>query len=111
MFENKEDIPDIPCHSNCRCWVEEQELDDKAKAISSKVYKGQKPGTAKYDEKILSENTPTFDKPINIKPGQSAKFDGIRRISVVHAGIFVDRAKAYLPVSLVPGASIRNNRC
>lgn len=76
MFENKEDIPDIPCHSNCRCWVEEQELDDKGKAISSKVYKGQKLGTAKYDEKILSENTPTFDKPINIKPGQSAKFDG-----------------------------------
>ena len=76
VFENKEDMPDIPCHPNCRCWVEEQELDDKGKAISGKVYKGQRPGTAKDDEKILSEKTSTFDKPINIKPGQSAKFDG-----------------------------------
>ena len=43
VFENKDDIPDIPVHPNCRCWIEEQELDDNGKPISSKVYKGQKP--------------------------------------------------------------------
>ncbi len=43
IFEDKDDIPEIPVHPNCRCWVEEQELDDNGKPISSKVYKGQKP--------------------------------------------------------------------
>ena len=43
IFENKDDIPDVPVHPNCRCWVEEQELDDNGEPISSKVYKGQKP--------------------------------------------------------------------
>lgn len=42
IFEDKDDIPDIPLHPNCRCWVEEIELDNNGKPISSKVYKGQK---------------------------------------------------------------------
>lgn len=42
VFENKDDIPDIPVHPNCRCWVEEVKLDDTGKPISSKVHKGQK---------------------------------------------------------------------
>ena len=37
IFENKDDIPDVPVHPNCRCWVEEQELDDNGEPISSKV--------------------------------------------------------------------------
>ena len=43
VFENKDDIPEIPVHPNCRCWVEEIKLDDNGKTISSKPYKGQKP--------------------------------------------------------------------
>ncbi|MBR1374071.1 glycoside hydrolase family protein [bacterium] len=43
IFEDKDDIPEIPVHPNCRCWVEEVKLDDNGKPISSKVYKGQKP--------------------------------------------------------------------
>lgn len=74
VFEYNDDIPEIPLHPNCRCWVEEQELDDNGKSISSKVYKGQKPEIAK--DKILFEQTPKFGKPINTKPGQYAKFDG-----------------------------------
>ena len=57
-------------HHNCRCWVEEVKLDDNGKPISSKVYKGQKPETPKNDKKTQSEKTPTFDKPVDIKPGQ-----------------------------------------
>ncbi|HBP26955.1 MAG TPA: hypothetical protein DD611_03165 [Alphaproteobacteria bacterium] len=76
VFEDKDDIPDIPVHPNCRCWVEEVELDDNGKPISSKVYKGQKPETPKNDKETPSEKTPTFDKPVDIKPGQYAKFDG-----------------------------------
>ena len=44
VFEDKGDIPDVPVHSNCRCWVEEVKLDNNGKPISSKIYKGQKPG-------------------------------------------------------------------
>lgn len=43
VFEDKDDIPEIPVHPNCRCWVEEVKLDDNGKLISSKIYKGQKP--------------------------------------------------------------------
>lgn len=43
VFEDKGDIPDVPVHPNCRCWVEEIKLDDNGKTISSKPYKGQKP--------------------------------------------------------------------
>ena len=42
VFEDKDEIPDVPVHPNCRCWVEEVKLDDNGKPISSKVYKGQK---------------------------------------------------------------------
>lgn len=28
VFEDKDDIPDVPVHPNCRCWVEEVKLDD-----------------------------------------------------------------------------------
>ncbi|MBQ7185208.1 MAG: DUF2778 domain-containing protein [Alphaproteobacteria bacterium] len=74
VFEDKDDIPEIPVHPNCRCWVEEQELDEKGKPISSKVYKGHKPGGPQGQ--TASEKIPTFDKPIDIKPGQYAKFNG-----------------------------------
>ena len=50
VFENKEDVPDCPVHPNCRCWVEEVELDENGKKISSKVYKGQKQETQKASD-------------------------------------------------------------
>ena len=76
VFEDKNDIPDVPVHPNCRCWVEEVKLDDNGKPISNKVYKGPKTEMPKDDTKTPSEKVPTFDKPINTKPGQYAKFDG-----------------------------------
>ena len=45
VYETKEGIPTCPVHPNCRCWVEEIELDKNGKKIDSKVYKGQKPET------------------------------------------------------------------
>ena len=60
IFEDKDDIPDVPLHPNCRCWVEEIELDDKGKPISSKVYKGQKPenkkNTTEENDDMLKNN-------------------------------------------------------
>lgn len=55
VYENKEDIPDIPVHPNCRCWVEEIELDKNGKKIDSKVYKGQKPETQKVTDMKMSD--------------------------------------------------------
>ena len=76
VFEDKNDIPNLPIHPNCRCWVEEIKLDDNSKPISSKVYKGQKPGTSTNNKEPRPDKIPTFDKPIDIKAGQYAKFDG-----------------------------------
>ncbi|MBP3316154.1 MAG: hypothetical protein J6L70_00945 [Alphaproteobacteria bacterium] len=50
VYETQEGIPDIPVHPNCRCWVEEIELDKNGKKIDSKVYKGQKPETQKASD-------------------------------------------------------------
>ena len=76
VFEVKEDIPEIPMHPNCRCWVEEIKLDDNGKPSSSKMYKGPKTVMPIDNTKTPSEKAPTFDKPIDIKSGQYAKFDG-----------------------------------
>ena len=50
VYETEEGISDIPVHPNCRCWVEEIELDKNGKKIDSKVYKGQKPETQKASD-------------------------------------------------------------
>ena len=47
-------IPDIPVHPNCRCWVEEVKLDDDGRPISSKPYQGQKPED-KTDKKEIQD--------------------------------------------------------
>ena len=76
IFENKEDIPTCPVHPNCRCWVEEVELDENGKKIGGKVYKGQKPENKSEPQPDNEINKPTFEKPVNVKPGQYAVFDG-----------------------------------
>ena len=55
VYENKEYIPTCPVHPNCRCWVEEIELDKNGKKIDSKVYKGQKPETQKASDMKMSD--------------------------------------------------------
>ena len=76
VYENKEDIPVCPVHPNCRCWVEEIVLDKNGKKIGSKVYKGQKPEKKSESQPDNEINKPTFEKPVNVKPGQYAVFDG-----------------------------------
>ena len=69
VFEDKDDIPEIPVHPNCRCWIEEVKLDDNGKPISSKVYKGQKPENKsdKNDtqDMKMSDDTKKFDQAYN----------------------------------------------
>ena len=76
VYETKEGIPDIPVHPNCRCWVEEIELDKNGKKIGGKVYKGQKPENKSEPQPDNRISQPTFEKPVNVKPGQYAVFDG-----------------------------------
>ena len=76
VYENKEGIPDIPVHPNCRCWVEEIELDKNGKKIDSKVYKGQKPENKSERQPDNRISQPTFEKSVNTKSGQYAVFDG-----------------------------------
>ncbi len=69
VFEDKGDIPDIPVHPNCRCWVEEVKLDNNGKPISSKVYKGQKPENKtdknETQDMKMSDDTKKFDQAYN----------------------------------------------
>ena len=69
VFEDRDDISDIPVHPNCRCWVEEVKLDDNGKPISSKVYKGQKSEnkteTNEGKDMKMSDDTKKFDQAYN----------------------------------------------
>ncbi len=76
VYETKDDIPTCPVHPNCRCWIEEIELDKNGKKIGSKVYKGQKSENKSESQSDNEINKSTFEKPVNVKPGQYAVFDG-----------------------------------
>ena len=39
IFFNESDIPDLPAHPNCKCYITEDTLDDHGNTIKSKVYK------------------------------------------------------------------------
>ena len=69
IFTNETDIPKFPIHPNCRCWIEERELDNNGKPISSKVYKGKKPENKsdKNDtqDMKMSDDTKKFDQAYN----------------------------------------------
>jgi type VI secretion system secreted protein VgrG len=64
IFTNETDIPKFPIHPNCRCWIEERELDNNGKPISSKVYKGQKPDNK--TDKNETQDMKMSDNGVNI---------------------------------------------
>ena len=73
VFFSPDEIPDIPVQPNCKCSITEETLDKNGKTIAKKDYKADKNAEPKSQE--LSD-TPTFEKPVNVKPGQYAVFDG-----------------------------------
>ena len=73
VFFSPDEISDIPVHPNCKCSITEETLDENGKTIAKKDYKADKNAEAKSQE---SSDTPTFEKPVNVKPGQYAVFDG-----------------------------------
>ena len=76
VFEDKNDIPDVPVHPNCRCWVEEQELDDNNKTVFSRVYKGYK----KENKTSEASNMKISDNGINMLK----RFEGSVKIGARH---------------------------
>ncbi len=74
VFFAPDDAPEIPIHPNCQCSITEDTLDDNGNTIHSKTYKGAPQPHEKENEK--TENAPTFSKPVNVKEGMYAKFDG-----------------------------------
>jgi len=39
IYDSEEDIPEIPVHPNCRCYITEDTIDDQGNTIKSKMYK------------------------------------------------------------------------
>ena len=70
------DIPEVPVHPNCRCWVEEQELDDNNKTVFSRVYKGYK----KENKTSEASNMKISDNGINMLK----RFEGSVKIGDRH---------------------------
>lgn len=76
VFENTDEIPELPVHPNCRCWVEEQELDDNNKTVFSRVYKGYK----KENKTSEASNMKISDNGINMLK----RFEGSVKIGARH---------------------------
>lgn len=76
LFENTDEIPELPVHPNCRCWVEEQELDDNNKTVFSRVYKGYK----KENKTSEASNMKISDNGINMLK----RFEGSVKIGARH---------------------------
>ena len=76
VFFEESDIPEIPVHPNCRCWVEEQELDDNNKTVFSRVYKGYK----KENKTSEASNMKISDNGINMLK----RFEGSVKIGARH---------------------------
>ena len=73
VFFSPDEIPAIPVHPNCKCSIVEETLDKNGKTIAKKDYKADKNADPKSQK---PSDTPTFKKPVNVKPGQHAVFDG-----------------------------------
>lgn len=54
VYENEKDIPSIPPHPNCRCYITEEEIDADGQELSSKPYKSKNKKEAK-DMKISNK--------------------------------------------------------
>ena len=76
VFFEESDIPEIPVHPNCRCWVEEQELDDNNRTVFSRVYKGYK----KENKTSEASNMKISDNGINMLK----RFEGSVKIGARH---------------------------
>ena len=76
VFFNESDIPELPVHPNCRCWAEEQELDDNNKTVFSRVYKGYK----KENKTSEASNMKISDNGINMLK----RFEGSVKIGARH---------------------------
>ncbi len=76
VFFEESDIPEIPVHPNCRCWVEEQELDDNNRTVFSRVYKGYK----KENKTSEASNMKISDNGINMLK----RFEGSVKIGDKH---------------------------
>ena len=71
IYENMEDIPENPHHSNCRCWIEEIELDDSDNLVDDErrtriVHQGMK------NEGGYVDNPDLIDQPTNTGVTQPA---------------------------------------
>lgn len=57
VYESEDDIPEIPVHPNCRCWLTEEEIDPSGRTISAKPYKPKVPEVKNEAEKDVKEMT------------------------------------------------------
>ena len=57
VFEDKNDIPDVPVHPNCRCWVEEIKFDEGGNIICRSHFAGNRPADNDTHSDENNQNT------------------------------------------------------
>ena len=77
IFFNESDIPDLPAHPNCRCWVEEIEFDEKGNVIRRSQFAGNRPSDT---DRRPDENNQNAQKANSMSPEKNN--DQIREESI-----------------------------
>ena len=57
LFENTDDIPELPVHPNCRCWVEEIKFDEGGNIICRSHFAGNRPADNDTHSDENNQNT------------------------------------------------------
>ncbi len=65
IFEDRSEIPDHPHHPNCRCWIEETEMDDGDNQIEDSKFKNANNKTAENEGGYV-DDPKLIDQPTNM---------------------------------------------
>lgn len=88
IFFNESDIPELPAHPNCRCWVEEIEIDEKGNVLRRSQFAGNRPAdTTRSDEH--NQNTQKANHMSPEKNNDQIREESIRK-TMAEEGGYID---------------------
>ena len=89
VFFEESDIPEIPVHPNCRCWVEEIEIDEKGNIISRSQFAGNQPADTDTRPDEHNQNTQKANNMSPEKNNDQIREESIRK-TMAEEGGYID---------------------
>ena len=90
VFEDKNDIPDVPVHPNCRCWVEEITFDECGNIIRCRHFAGNRPADKDTHSDENNQNTQEANNMSVEKNNNRIRTESIRKTMAEEGGYIDD---------------------